>query len=73
MGHWRPRGGRHPLHNKRQGVSQADAGASVGLAGVVMPRKQNKGTQNRDNWWKKRAGNVSDDYKELALLGVKRA
>ncbi len=50
-----------------------DAGAGVRLAGVVMPQKRNKAAWNRDNWQKKRAGNVSDDNKEPALLGVKRA
>ncbi len=52
---------------------QADAGAGVGLAGEVTPQKRNKAARNRDNWQKKRAGNVSDDNKEPALLGVKRA
>jgi hypothetical protein len=45
----------------------------AGLAGVVTPRKQNKAARNRDNWQKKRAGNVLDDDKEPALLGVERA
>jgi hypothetical protein len=52
---------------------QADAGAGVGLAGVVTPQKRNKAAWNRDNWQKKRAGNVLDDDKEPALLGVERA
>ena len=73
MGHWRPKGGRHPLRNERQGVLQADAGAGIGLAGVVTPRKQNKAARNRDNRRKKRAGNVSDDKAEPAPLGVKHA
>jgi hypothetical protein len=72
MGHWRPRGGRHPFCNERQGVSQADAGTGVGLAGGVMPRKRNKAAWNRDNWRKKRAGNVLDDEAEPAPLGVER-
>ncbi len=38
-----------------------------------MPQKRNKAAQNRDNWWKKRAGNVSDDKAEPAPLGVERA
>jgi hypothetical protein len=54
-------------------VLQADAGAGVRLAGVVTPQKQNKAAWNRDNWQKKRAGNVSDDKAELPPLGVKRA
>ncbi len=54
-------------------MSQADAGAGVRLAGVVMLQKRNKAAWNRDNWQKKRAGNLSDDDKEPALLGVKRA
>jgi hypothetical protein len=49
---------------------QVDAGAGVGLARVVMPQKQNKAAWNRDNRQKKRAGNVSDDKAEPALLGV---
>jgi hypothetical protein len=73
MGHWRPRGRRRPLRNKRQGVSQADAGASVRLAGVVTPQKRNKAARNWDNWQKKRAGNVSDDDEKPALLGVEHA
>ncbi len=73
MGHWRPRGRRCPLRNERQGVSQADAGAGVGLAGVVTPQKRNKTARNRDNWQKKRAGKVLDDGEEPALLGVERA
>jgi hypothetical protein len=73
MGHWRPRGRCHPLRNKRQGALQADTGAGVRLAGVVTPRKRNKAAQNRDNWQKKRAGNILDDNKEPALLGVERA
>ncbi len=52
---------------------QADAGAGVGLAGGVTPRKRNKATRNKDNWQKKRAGNVSDDDKEPASLGVECA
>ncbi len=72
MGHWRPRGGHRPLHNKCQGVLQADPGAGVGLAGVVTPQKRNKAAWNRDNWRKKRAGNILDDKAELALLGVER-
>jgi hypothetical protein len=72
MGHWRTRGRRRPLHNKRQGVLQADAGAGIGLAGMVTPQKQNKAARNWDNWQKKRGGNVSDDNKEPALLGVER-
>jgi hypothetical protein len=73
MGHWRPRGGHHPLRNEHRGASQVDAGAGVGLAGVVTPQKQNKAAWNRDNWQKKRAGNVSDDNEEPALLGVEHA
>ncbi len=53
-------------------MSQADAGAGVGLAGVVMPQKRNKAAQNRDDRGKKRAGNVPDDKAEPALLGVER-
>ena len=34
------RGGHRPLRNERRGVSQADAGAGVRLAGVVTPRKR---------------------------------
>jgi hypothetical protein len=73
MRHWRPRGGRRPLRNKCQGVLQADASASVGLAGVVTPQKQNKAAWNRDNRRKKRAGNILDDKVEPAPLGVERA
>jgi hypothetical protein len=73
MEHWRPRGGRRPLRNKRQGVLQADAGTGVGLAGVVTPRKWSKAARNRNNWQKKRAGKVSDDDEEPALLGVEHA
>ncbi len=50
-----------------------DVGAGVGLAGVVMPRKQNKAAQNRDNWRIKKAGNVLDDEAEPPPLGVERA
>ncbi len=73
MGHWRSRDGRRPLRNECRGVSQADAGAGVGLTGAVTPRKRNKAARNWDNWQKKRAGNVLDDDKEPALLGVERA
>ncbi len=52
---------------------QADAGAGIGLAGMMTPRKRNKATQNRDNWRKKRAGNILDDKAKLALLDVERA
>ncbi len=52
---------------------QAEAGAGVGLAGVVTPQKRNKAAWNRDNRRKKRAGNVSDDKAEPAPVGVKRA
>ncbi len=52
---------------------QADASAGVRLAGVVMPQKQNKAAWNRDNWPKKRAGNVLDDKVEPAPLGVEHA
>ncbi len=62
-----------PLRNERQGASQADAGAGVGLAGVVTPRKQNKAALTRDNWRKKKAGNVSDDEASRPLLGVECA
>jgi hypothetical protein len=62
-----------PLRNERQGASQADAGTGVGLAGVVTPQKQNKAALTRDNWRKKKAGNVSDDEAEPAPLGVERA
>ncbi len=50
-----------------------DAGAGVGLGGVVTPQKRNKAARNQDNWQKKRAGNSLDDNKEPALLGVERA
>jgi hypothetical protein len=73
MEHWRPRGLRRPLRNKPQGALQADAGAGVRLAGVVTPQKRNKAAWNRDNWQKKRAGNVLDDNEKPALLGVERA
>jgi hypothetical protein len=33
----------------------------------------NKAAWNRDNQWKKKAGNVSDDKAEPAPLGVERA
>jgi hypothetical protein len=52
---------------------QADAGAGIGLAGVVTPRKRNKAARNRDNRPKKRAGNISDDEVEPAPLGVEHA
>jgi hypothetical protein len=52
---------------------QAEAGTGIGLAGVATPQKRNKAAWNRDNWQKKRAGNVLDDDKEPALLGVERA
>ncbi len=68
----RPRGGCCPLCNERQGALQADAGAGVGLAGVVMPRKQIMAAQNQDNQRKKRAGNVLDDKAGPALLDVER-
>ncbi len=42
-----------PLRNERRGALQVDAGASVRLAGVVTPRKQNKAARNQDNWRKK--------------------
>jgi hypothetical protein len=51
--HWRPRGGHRPLRNERRGVSQADAGAGVRLAGVVTPQKRNKAARNQDNRRKK--------------------
>ncbi len=54
-------------------MSQEDAGAGVGLAGVVMPHKRNKSAQNQDNQQKKRAGNVLDDEAEPAPLGVELA
>ncbi len=38
-----------------------------------MPRKRNKAAWNRDNWQKKRAGNMLDDNEEPALLGVECA
>ncbi len=52
---------------------QADAGAGIGLSGVVTPQKWNKATRNRDNRQKKRAGNVLDDKVEPAPLGVEHA
>jgi hypothetical protein len=54
LGHWRTRGGHRPLRNECRGVSQADAGAGVRLAGVVTPRKRNKAARNQDNQRKKR-------------------
>ncbi len=54
-------------------MSQADAGASVRLAGVVTLRKRNKAARIQDNRRKKRAGNVSDDKAEPAPLDVERA
>jgi hypothetical protein len=54
LGHWRPRGGHCPLRNECRGVSQADAGAGIRLAGVVTPRKRNKAARNQDNRRKKR-------------------
>jgi hypothetical protein len=39
----------------------------------VTPQKQNKAARNRDNWRKKRAGNVLDDEGEPAPLGVECA
>ena len=40
---------------------------------MVTPQKRNKAARNRDNWQKKRAGNISDDIEEPAPLGVERA
>jgi hypothetical protein len=37
-----------------------------------MPQMPNKAARNRDNGWKKRAGNVLDDEAEPAPLGVER-
>ncbi len=55
-----------PCHNKCRGTSQADAGAGIGLAGVVMPQKRSKASRSQDNRRKKRADNVLDDKADLA-------
>jgi hypothetical protein len=56
-----------PCHNKRRDALQADAGARVGLTGVVMPQKRSKASRSWDNRQKKRADNVLDDKAESAL------
>jgi hypothetical protein len=62
-----------PRRNKRQGASQADFGAGVGLVKVVMPQKRSKAARSWENRRKKRAGNILYNKAEPALPAVECA